>query len=433
MTTQEQTTTNKMQGGVRRRGDRFEYTVDLGRQPAQRCPACKAAKRKPTRWWLGRRALPACPACGGDLVDTLERREQTQGGFLTEKAAKKARTDALHDLNQGTHVRRDKITVREWFENEWTPTKSDGDPLARSTQAGYRAHVKNHIAGTKLGAIPLQELSREDLKRHFAWLRAEGRCDGEDKPLSARTQRSILATISKGLSDAVESHLLPLNPAARLPLPKAAKPRRPVWSSEQVSRFLTSVKDDELAPLWLLIATTGMRRGEALCLRWTNIDLDAATVTIQSAVSEVERVVDEGDTKNVDSVRTLDLPPATVAGLRRHRTDQKSRCLARGVHWQASELVFSDEAGEWLRPGTVSTAFIAAVRRSELPTLSLHGLRHSWATIAIVEHGVDIVTVSKQLGHANVSTTLDIYSHALNHQAKQAVHAVAGGMVPADF
>ena len=420
----------RMQGGIRRpRGPHgtWSFVINLGPQPAQRCERCGH------REWLRRVRLTACPKCGGPLRDTIERRQQVSGGFATKATALKARTEALHELGQGMHVSPDKITLGEYLELEWTPLARDGGPLARTTLAGYRAHVRNHLAPTKLGTVPMQELTREKIKAHFVSLKTEGRCDGEDKPLSAASLRRILATLSKALNDAVEARILPMNPATRLPLPKVTKPAPRVWSSEQVSQFLTSAKGDDLAPLWLLVATTGMRRGEVLGLHWRDVDLATAKLTIRRAVSEVGGVVVEGQPKTAESVRTLELSPVAVTLLRRHRTAQKVARLASGLRRPDMDLVFAGEAGEWLSPSRVSAAFIAAVKRSGLPKLSLHGLRHSWATIAIVELGVDVTTVSKQLGHANVSTTQNIYSHALPDQAKAAAIAVATSMVPEGF
>jgi integrase len=335
-------------------------------------------------------------------------------------------------LGQGTYVVRDNITLAKYLQNEWLPSLEIG-ALRPTTLASYRSHVKNHLALTKLGAVRLQQLRREQIAKHYSWLLAEGRCDGEDKPLSASTLRRIHATLHRALRDAVRSRWIPLNPASDVELPSAGSKDRPAWDSSQVRRFLETVRADRLAPLWLLYATTGARRGELLALRWDDVDLDAGTISIRRAMTEVGGEIIEGEPKTRSGKRTIAIDPATVAALRTHHKAQVAERLAAGPRWQEKGLVFSAETGGWLMPNKVSSAFIAAVKRSGLPTLSLHGLRHSFATIALVERKQPVTVVSSRLGHANVSITLDIYSHAMSRQDEEAALDVASVVVPKNF
>ena len=417
-----------MKGGVRRRGahGKWSYTINLGIMPAQRCTVCGA------RFWRDRKPKRSCSKCGGDLRDTHERRQQQQDGFPTKAAAVKARTEALHEAALGTTVVRDNITLAEYLQDEWLPSLEIGS-LRPTTLASYRSHVRNHLAPTKLGGVRLQQLRREQIARHYAWLLSEGRCDGEDKPLSASTLRRIHATLHRALRDAVRSRWIPLNPASDVELPSAGGKERPAWDSSQVCRFLQTVKGDRLAPLWLLYATTGARRGELLALRWDDVDLEAGTISIRRSVTEAGGEIIEGEPKTRSGKRTIAIDPASVAALRSQRKSQKVERLAAGPRWQDKDLVFSTAEGEWLLPNRVSSAFIAAVKRSGLPTMSLHGLRHSFATIALVERKQPVTVVSSRLGHANVSITLDIYSHATSRQDEEAALDVASVVVPRDF
>lgn len=448
-------TTGHMKGGIRRRGEHglWAYTIDLGPQPAQRCNACSR------RVWVARKTLKACPACGGELRDTMERRQETAGGFATQTAAKKARTKSLHDLNRGTHVVRDNITLGAWLTDEWLPSL-EGGKLRETTRASYVSHVKHHLAPTKLGALPLQQLTRERISAHYALLLKDGRADGSRddagalKPLTASTVRRIHATLHRALRDAVRSHLLQTNHAGDLDLPSGendegdavthAQQRVRAWDSAQLSRFLAAVSDDRLRALWLTYALTGARRGELLGLTWDDIDLEAAQLTIRRAHVEVGGEIRESKPKTASGVRTIELDPATVAALKRHRTAQKVERMAAGPGWQESGHVFVDESGQPLPPGLVSRAFTAAVKTARgtidakdrdavLPMLSLHGLRHTMATIMLIEDHEPVSVVSKRLGHKTEAITLTMYCESLPRYDGNAAKNLSDRVVPQGF
>lgn len=415
-----------MKNGVRRRGSTWSTTINLGVMPAQRCTACK------TRFWRDRKPKRSCPKCGGVLRDTHERRQQQLDGFATRGEALKVRTDALHDLGRGTYVVRDNITLAEYLLEEWLPSL-EISALRPTTLASYRSHVIHHLAPTKLGGVRLQQLRREQIARHYAWLLVDGRCDGEARPMSPSTLRRIHATLHRALRDAARSRWISINPASSVELPSASVAERRAWDSSQVRQFLETVRGDHLAPLWLLYATTGARRGELLALHWNDVDLEAQTIGIRRSLTEVGGVLTEGEPKTRSGRRTIAIDPTTAASLKAHRKAQMAERLAAGPRWHGRDLVFATDTGGWLLPNRISTAFIGAVKRSGLPPLSLHGLRHSFATIALVERKQPVTVVSGRLGHANVSITLDIYSHAMSRQDQEAAVDVASVVVPRDF
>jgi integrase len=425
-----------MRGGIRRRGEhgQWSYTVDLGPWPAQRCNACNA------RHWRDHRALKVCPTCGGTLRDTRERRQQTAGGYQTRAAAAKARTNVLHAMGEGTHVAKDNITLGDWLVDDWLPSLAIGN-LRPTTLASYRSHVTHHLAPTNLGAIRLQELSRERIAAQYAWLLVHGRADGGKdadgvlKPLSSAMVRRVHATLHRALRDAKRSHLLSFNPADDIELPstKAEKRKLMAWDSKQLRTFLEGVREDRLAAMWLVYATTGARRGEVLGLTWDDLDLEAGRLTIRRAHVEVGGAIVESTPKTASGARTIELDPATVAALKRHSTAQKADHLAAGPRWQEGGHVFVDEHGAPLAPGIVSRTFTAIVKASELPVISLHGLRHTYITIALLELGLPTSMVSKRVGHANEGVTLTMYSEWMPRHDHKAAAAVAGLVVPQGF
>ncbi|MGO8683410.1 MAG: tyrosine-type recombinase/integrase [Thermoleophilia bacterium] len=402
----------KMRGGVRDgRGPHGKpgFYLDLGVQPAQRCPVCTAAKKRPNRWWLGHRPLPACPNCGAALRNTSERRQQWMGGFETKAEAKKARINALHELGQGTHVARDDLTLGEWLTDEWLPSLAVGK-LRETTRASYRSHVDNHLAPTKLGTIRLQQLTRERISAHYAWLQRGGEDRG--RPLAASTLHHIHVTLHRALRDAVRANLLARNPADDIELPGVGNQARDAkinaWSAAELAAFLGATKDERLHVLWHTLAMTGMRRGEALALRWDDIDLEHGFISVSKSRVGVDGVVRETPTKS-DRARVVQIDSATIAVLRAHAQAQLEE-LADAAEALEAHFVFTTAAGDPLVPCTVSHWFSSAVVGAALPKLSLHGLRHTHATL-LLQAGVPAKIVQERLGHRSITITMDIYSH----------------------
>jgi len=229
----------------------------------------------------------------------------------------------------------------------------------------------------------------------------------------------------KALADAVEDRLLQSNPADvahRLP---TDRPEMQVWSSNQIRSFLRHVSDDRLFAMWRLAATTGMRRGELLGLRWVDLDLDGATLSVSQTRIKGQHGAEYGRPKTRKGRRVLALDPTTVASLRMHRVKQHSERLSWGPQWSDERLVFTRENGTPLDPDVVSQAFEKHIRGANLPRIRLHDLRHSYATAAL-KASVPSKVVSERLGHASVGTTLDIYSHVLPGMDHDAATRIAG-------
>jgi integrase len=217
---------------------------------------------------------------------------------------------------------------------------------------------------------------------------------------------------------------LPRNVAAVADLPKGMTPEMRVWSPEQLRAFLQHVRTDPLYAAWLLLATTGMRRGEVAGLRWTDVDLDAGRVSPRRprVVVNYEFVVSEP--KTAMGRRSLALDPATVAALREHRTRQLEQRLAVGPRWQDSGLLFTWPDGRPIHPERFTRWFEQYARAAGVPKIRLHDVRHSYATAALAA-GVPAKVVSERLGHANIAITMDTYSHVLPGLDAEAAGTVA--------
>lgn len=196
------------------------------------------------------------------------------------------------------------------------------------------------------------------------------------------------------------------------------------WRPEELRRFLDHVRDDRLFAAWLLIATTGLRRGELLGLRWQDVDLDAGRIAVRQTLVSVGGKLKTSTPKTQKSRRGLSLDPATTAALRSHRSRQAEERLAWGGGYHDQDLVFAREDGTPVRPDSFSRSFQTVAGKLSLPVIRVHDLRHTYASIALGA-GTHPKVVADRLGHSTIGTTLDTYSHVVQSLEEQAAAQVA--------
>lgn len=244
----------------------------------------------------------------------------------------------------------------------------------------------------------------------------------------------VHAALNKLLNDAERSGLVTRNVARLASAPsmttaRARAPEMTVWTPDQLTRFLTSIEGNRNTALFRVLALTGMRRGELVALRWTDIDVPRRRLTINQAATVVDGVELVSAPKTRRSRRVIDLDPATVEALQQHRSRQREQHLALGVTATASDRVFTGDLGEPLRPNSVGQAFQRLVRTAGVPTIRLHDLRHTHASHLLMA-GINVKVVSERLGHASVSFTLDTYGHVMPGQQAEAAAAAAALLGP---
>ena len=237
--------------------------------------------------------------------------------------------------------------------------------------------------------------------------------------LEAATLHRIHATLMSALSSAVRRGLLERNPARYAELPRAGRPRMQVWTAQQLAAFLESVAGDRLAALFRLIALTGLRRGEAIRLRWADVDLEVGLLQVEQQIVAVGGQRHTGPPKSSNGRRHVALPARVSDELREHQRRQHRDRLAAGQDWHESGLVFTTEHGEGLAPGLVSRHFAQLVRAAGLPPIRLHDLRHLSASLGL-ESGESLLEVSRRLGHSSITITADVYGHIAPSTARQA-------------
>ena len=250
--------------------------------------------------------------------------------------------------------------------------------------------------------------------------------------LSPRTVHHVHACLHRALKDAVRWAYLVRNPLEAADPPRtrgSGESEMKTWSAEQLSAFLASTRDGRIFPLWRVLAMTGMRRGEAVGLRWDDVDLENSRLSVRRALRAARQQGDrqraeDGQRQTRDRPRCRDGREVLQAQAVRQLTDQEEW----GATWSDSGYVFTKENGQPLHAQTVSRSFEAALTEARLPRIRLHDLRHTHATLALAAN-VHPKVVSERLGHATVSIALDTYSHAIPALQEEAAERIAGLVV----
>jgi integrase len=256
----------------------------------------------------------------------------------------------------------------------------------------------------------------------------------EDLGLSARTVRYIHTVIHAALRDALRWNRVVRNVADAATPPSAASARssRPrAWTAEQLRAFLDYAADSSLLPAWIFLATSGCRRGECLGLRWEDVDVDTGTAVISRQVTAIDHEVIVKDVPKTKRGHLIRLDTGTLGMLRRLRVDQAEHRLRVGPAYHNEGYVFCQWDGRPYHPERFSREFdrkrVYFCRdhpNAALPAITLHGLRHTWATLALTA-GIDIKIVSERLNHSSTHITREIYTHVTPPMQSDAAERVA--------
>ncbi|SFV25026.1 Site-specific recombinase XerD [Micrococcus terreus] len=380
---------------------------------------------------------------GPDPV-TGKRRRPSKGGFATREDAEAALSGAMAAVGSGTWTDDQRQTVGEYLDR-WLVRKTPG--LKPTTVDTYRSHIELHIR-PELGRLKLRDLRPEHI---YAMLQvvAEGR--------SAATVHRVRATLRTALAAAVKERLLSWNPARDLDMPREARKRVEPWTPAETGAFLDAVAGDRLTALFHVVAYLGLRRGEALGLRWDDVDLVRRRVVIRQQVVQMNLQATEADCqycgeahpgigitapKTDDSAAVVHLDAGTVSVLLSQQLLQGEEREVWGDAYQDHGLVFAREDGTPIRPSWLTARFLELQEGVTVPVdpekpqgaqrplrrVRLHDLRHGTASLMIAA-GVDVAVVSKVLRHSTIKLTVDTYGHLLPGVGEAAAEQRAG-MIP---
>jgi len=351
----------------------------------------------------------------------------------TKREAQAKLTELMAAVGAGTYVEPSKVTVAEHLRARVDQWEAAGDISARTAER-YRQLVENQIV-PHLGAKMVQKLRPLDIEGWHATLRTSGRRRGNGG-LAARTIGHAHRVLSKALKDAVRGDVVTRNVAALQVAPKVEAEEMRILVGEDVSDLLSTLQGQAIYVPAVLALFTGLRLGEILALRWGNVDIDATKVLqVREALEEtkVHGVIFKAP-KTKAGRRDITLPDIVVDVLREHRLRQRQLCLQLGLgKLPENALVFPNAIeGKPRRPSAVSREWGLVAKSIGMPELTFHGLRHTHAS-QLIDAGVDVVTISRRLGHANPTVTLQVYAHLFrkdDSKAALAINAALSGAGP---
>jgi len=364
------------------------------------------------------------------------RRQAYRRGFRTKADAQEELDRLRGDRRDGTFVQSVRQTFGDFLTKDWLPTIQR--ELARSTWEDYERKVRNHVL-PHLGRIPIQAIDATALNRFYTHLLEHGRLIGKQSPgLKPRTVRYIHTIIHAALDDAVRWRRIKTNPADRANPPSSSESKAPemrVWTREQLLSFFALCEGDRYQYPWFFMATTGCRRGEALALRWS--DLNLIEVPAHAAIRQECIPLTKASGKGREGCmvprtkghkpRVIELDTHTVAVLNSWEAKQERERKLVGAGYEDNGLIFCRPDGKPYHPEAFSKTFDRRLGQksfSALPRIRLHDLRHTWATLALVA-GVDIRMVSERLGHTSILITSQTYQHVIKGMQAGAAQKVA--------
>lgn len=348
---------------------------------------------------------------GGIDPRTGLRRRTSHAAGSSRRSAERLLAELLEQKRTDTYVEPSQLSLTEYLVNEWLPaTKHE---VRRSTFDAYRRSIELHVR-PRIGTLKLQKVRPVDLTKFYGDLLRDGRIDSTGG-LSPKTVHNIHQILRKALEDAVRQNYVVRNAAASAKVPRSKASRRDemrYWNAVELRQFLDTAIGSRHFAAWYLAASTGMRRGEVLGLRWRDVNLDAGRLAVRRAIISVAYEIVESDAKTDRSERVVDLDTRTVTVLREHHASQQIEREAIGRGYRDSDLVFAKVDGAPIHPESFSQAFERKSRAAGVPRIRLHDLRHTHATL-LLQAAVPPKVVSERLGHATVAFTMQVYAHVI--------------------
>jgi integrase len=336
-----------------------------------------------------------------------KRRTKSGGGFDTIKQAQVARRKVLSSLDDG-HMVNAQGTLGEYLLS-WLDTYTRSGTVKHSTSAATTNHVMSHI-NPHIGHIPLAKLTPAHVQGFYADLLTSGEAHYKSgRGLSPKSVRNIASTLHKALREGTKFGQVPRNVADGVSLPRWERRELQRWEPYQIGEFLRhqAGSNDYLYAVWRLMFAVGLRRGEVLGLRWSDIDMMEKKLTVRNTRLDVGGRIYEESPKSRAAKRTVHLDAETIVSLALMKNAQDQAAQLIGA-W-TSEYVVTDLDGHPIRPQTLTRRFKSESKAAGLPIIRLHDVRHSSATMQLNE-GVPLHVVAGRLGHSTPSTTLNVYA-----------------------
>lgn len=382
----------------------------------------KISKRNDGRWWTR-------------IPNPTDKAKRMYVYGKTKKEVQNKANKILGKIENGTYIEPTSITLKQWL-CDWLEGRKPH--LEESSWNLYELMIRQHI-NPDLGEVKVCNLTTRDIQKLLNQKFNNGRVDGEGG-LSSRTVKYIYQTLNSALSQAVRERLITFNAAEAIELPKQSKKEINPFSTEELKLFFkTAERSPYYVAFWLLVST-GLRKGELLGLHWNDIDFDKQQLIIRQQLVRTKEngLLLKNNTKTEKSKRIIKLNKVTINLLKSHLRKQNTLKLMIGPYdeeenmfgYHDVNLVFSTKNGKPLDPKNFSRSFKSLLTKAGLSEeLRVHDLRHTYATLSL-ENGVQLKTISENLGHSSITITADTYSHVTDNMKTDAAERIGYVLAP---
>lgn len=341
---------------------------------------------------------------------TGKRKQTTRRGFATKKEAENAAKELSTQLENGLNIVDNKMTLNQYLP-KWLEMAAKRK-VKDTTFENYQNVINFRILPV-LGHVTLKDLNGSACQNFFNLL--------IDQELSNGYIKTIYKIFNISLEKAIDWDLILKNPLRKVDIPKERKRKYTVWKREELLRFLQVAKDEDLDyfALFFVCIYTGLRRGELLGLKWEDVNFKDGNLHIQRNQTYLNGTFTYGSLKTESSNRVIKLDDETLNTLMQHKKRQSELKLLYGPQYSIENLIFSRKDGQPIHPTTLAVTFHSIMKKSDVPKIRFHDLRHTHATL-LLEAGVSLKEVQERLGHSSIKMTGDIYAHVTEEMKSNA-------------
>lgn len=325
--------------------------------------------------------------------------------------------DYKSQMNNGLIPTSDKMTLEQWFHTWLFEFRINN--LKDTSFERYEGVYRNYIKGTSLGKKKLIEVRTADIQAYYNMLSEQGKSTNVIKTLNKHLKTCM--------NDAIKQGYIMRNYCSLVTMPKNTTNELEddneitFFTPEQQQQFLDSLDKHRNKALFVLALGSGLRLGELMGLKWEDIDLKNNTISVTRAISQLSKVAKDGSRtwsilehppKTKSSIRTIPIPSNVSKELKRHKKQQDKEILKHGDLYQKNGLVFCTELGNYIDTRNLTRSYARALAKADIQHKKFHSMRHTYAT-RLFEADVPIKTVQKLMGHSDITTTMNIYTHVM--------------------